>query len=71
MEQGGDWREAGKIYASAMVIGSHANYALKYETLHGRVCLPSILFHPVKDVRPDADNTHYKFDYELGYVAVP
>ncbi|EAW12963.1 DUF3405 domain-containing protein [Aspergillus clavatus NRRL 1] len=41
-----------------------------YEALYGRVCLPSILFHPIKDVRPDADSTHYQFDSELGYIAL-
>ncbi|KAK9616507.1 hypothetical protein V6Z98_007903 [Aspergillus fumigatus] len=42
----------------------------EYEHRHGRVCLPSILFHPVKDVRPDADSMNYKFDSELGFVPI-
>ncbi|GIK02933.1 hypothetical protein Aspvir_006998 [Aspergillus viridinutans] len=35
----------------------------EYERRHGRVCLPSILFHPVKDVSPDADSMGYEFEY--------
>ncbi|KAH1271575.1 hypothetical protein KXV81_006441 [Aspergillus fumigatus] len=62
---------SGRLYWNFLGWSKEGTGGKLYETLHGRVCLPSILFHPVKDVRPDADNTHYKFDYELGYVAVP
>ncbi|QSS65861.1 hypothetical protein I7I51_06712 [Histoplasma capsulatum] len=31
-----------------------------YEFIHGRVILPSILFHPIKDVRPDANTLRQK-----------
>ncbi|KAF4220253.1 hypothetical protein CNMCM8980_004399 [Aspergillus fumigatiaffinis] len=62
---------AGRLYWNFLGWRKEGTGGKLYETLHGRVCLPSILFHPVKDVRPDADNTHYKFDYELGYVAIP
>ncbi|PGH34041.1 hypothetical protein GX50_03097 [[Emmonsia] crescens] len=35
-----------------------------YEFLYGRVILPSILFHPIKDVRSDADSMGYDFDFQ-------
>ncbi|PLN80335.1 hypothetical protein BDW42DRAFT_194595 [Aspergillus taichungensis] len=42
-----------------------------YEKQHGRVCLPSILFHPVKDAVPEAVVTEYRFDAEFGVQAIP
>ncbi|KAG5301142.1 hypothetical protein I7I48_01055 [Histoplasma ohiense] len=36
-----------------------------YEFIHGRVILPSILFHPIKDVRPDANSMGYDFNFQL------
>lgn len=44
---------------------------MQYESTHGRVILPSILFHPIKDVHPDSDSTHYQFDADLGVEARP
>lgn len=38
---------------------------LQYEFIHGRVILPSILFHPIKDVRPDANSMGYDFNFQL------
>ncbi|PGH07518.1 hypothetical protein AJ79_06253 [Helicocarpus griseus UAMH5409] len=35
-----------------------------YEFIHGRHILPSILFHPIKDVKPDADSMGYDFDFQ-------
>ncbi|OJD18195.1 hypothetical protein AJ78_01753 [Emergomyces pasteurianus Ep9510] len=35
-----------------------------YEFRHGRVILPSILFHPIKDVRSDANSMGYDFDFQ-------
>ncbi|KAJ6112528.1 Protein of unknown function DUF3405 [Penicillium capsulatum] len=43
----------------------------KFEKINGRHCLPSILFHPVKDVYPESDSIGYDFDSDLGSQAAP
>ncbi|KAL1958808.1 hypothetical protein VTO42DRAFT_3645 [Malbranchea cinnamomea] len=35
----------------------------KWEAHHGRVCLPAILFHPVKDASDENADTHYEFPH--------
>ncbi|KAJ9303051.1 hypothetical protein DTO271G3_425 [Paecilomyces variotii] len=61
---------AGRLYWNFLGWDKGGTGGKEYERRNGRVCLPSILFHPVKDVRPDADSMNYKFDSELGFVAI-
>ncbi|RAK98460.1 DUF3405 domain-containing protein [Aspergillus ibericus CBS 121593] len=60
----------GRLYWNFLGWEKDGTGGASYEAQHGRVCLPSILFHPVKDVHPDSDSTGYIFDAELGVEAV-
>ncbi|PYI04603.1 hypothetical protein BO78DRAFT_462447 [Aspergillus sclerotiicarbonarius CBS 121057] len=60
----------GRLYWNFLGWEKDGTGGAAYEAQHGRVCLPSILFHPVKDVQPDSDSTGYVFDSELGFEAI-
>ncbi|KAK2804707.1 hypothetical protein FQN50_006547 [Emmonsiellopsis sp. PD_5] len=55
---------AGRLYWNFLGWRKEGTGGKVYEFLYGRVVLPGILFHPIKDVRPDADSTHYSFDFQ-------
>ncbi|OOG00333.1 hypothetical protein ASPCADRAFT_392504 [Aspergillus carbonarius ITEM 5010] len=59
----------GRLYWNFLGWEKDGTGGVSYESRHGRVCLPSILFHPVKDVKPETDSTGYVFDTELGVEA--
>ncbi|EKV12625.1 hypothetical protein PDIG_42260 [Penicillium digitatum PHI26] len=61
----------GRLYWNFLGWEKEGKGGPQYEEEHGRFCLPSILFHPVKDVRPEADSTHYDFDADNGSIATP
>ncbi|KGO68034.1 Protein of unknown function DUF3405 [Penicillium italicum] len=61
----------GRLYWNFLGWAKEGKGGPEYEAEHGRFCLPSILFHPIKDVQPDADSTHYDFDADNGSIATP
>ncbi|KAJ5312641.1 hypothetical protein PENANT_c007G07773 [Penicillium antarcticum] len=61
----------GRLYWNFLGWEKEGTGGPQYEEENGRYCLPSILFHPVKDVQPDADSTHYDFDADNGSIATP
>ncbi|KAJ6184770.1 hypothetical protein N7519_006071 [Penicillium mononematosum] len=61
----------GRLYWNFLGWEKEGKGGPQYEEEHGRYCLPSILFHPVKDVRPESDSTHYDFDADNGLIALP
>ncbi|TQB69431.1 hypothetical protein MPDQ_001867 [Monascus purpureus] len=50
----------GRLYWNFLGWEKEGTGGKSYERWFGRVCLPSIMFHPVKDVEPLADSTHYE-----------
>jgi hypothetical protein len=38
----------------------------RWETRHGRPCLPSLMLHPIKDVKPTKDDFETQFDLAFG-----
>ena len=50
----------GRLYWNFLGWEKEGTGGKSYERWYGRVILPSIMFHPVKDVEPMADSTHYE-----------
>ncbi|EEH46581.2 uncharacterized protein PADG_02679 [Paracoccidioides brasiliensis Pb18] len=55
---------AGRLYWNFLGWEKGSTGGALYEFLYGRVVLPSILFHPIKDVHPDANSMGYNFDFQ-------
>ncbi|EGE83151.2 hypothetical protein BDDG_06095 [Blastomyces dermatitidis ATCC 18188] len=55
---------AGRLYWNFLGWSKGRTGGRFYEFRHGRHILPSILFHPVKDVYADANSMGYDFDFQ-------
>ncbi|THC88059.1 hypothetical protein EYZ11_012493 [Aspergillus tanneri] len=58
----------GKLYWNFLGWEKDGTGGPRYEKSYGRHILPSILFHPIKNVVPDAESTSYYFEADIGVV---